>query len=251
MKNKVTFATDWERVWQKWEGYYIHDKIIDAIKDSMDIRNKIVLEIGCGTGADSVELAKMGANVIAFDFSITALNKTSESAKKAETNVNLVLGDAHFLPFKNNSIDLIFHQGFLEHFSDPLPLLYEQRRVIKNKGVLLVDVPQKYNLLTLRKRRAIKKGQWKYGWETEFSINELRKLITGVGFRINYEYGYNHPLSGTRVRNIDKIGRGFYGRPFFPKIIRELNEKIWKWIENRKFMLYIYESIGVIAQKCE
>ena len=46
------------------------------------------------------------------------------------------------MPFRDGAFDVVFHQGLLEHFRDPMPLLRENARVTPRGGRVVVDVPQ-------------------------------------------------------------------------------------------------------------
>jgi len=65
--------------------------------------------------------------------------------------VHPVCADACRMPFREGAFDLVFHQGLMEHFRDPAPLLRENARVLKRGGHLLVDVPQRFHVYTLAK----------------------------------------------------------------------------------------------------
>jgi len=97
----------------------------------------------------------------------------------------LTQANAFKIPVPDATFDIVFHQGLLEHFKDPLPLLEEQFRVLKPGGFLLVDVPQRYHIYTVIKHTLIFLNKWFAGWETEFSIGRLTKLLTQSGFIIN------------------------------------------------------------------
>jgi len=52
-----------------------------------------------------------------------------------------VIGDAHYLPFKNNSFDLVIIQAVLEHVKYPKKVVNEIYRVLKKKGHVYAEVP--------------------------------------------------------------------------------------------------------------
>jgi len=52
-----------------------------------------------------------------------------------------VIGDAHNLPFKNNSFDLVIIQAVLEHVKYPKKVVDEIYRVLKKKGFVYAEVP--------------------------------------------------------------------------------------------------------------
>lgn len=69
------------------------------------------------------------------------IDNRAEGFKKKD--VNFILGDAFKLPFTDNSFDIVFSKGFIEHFKKPqdFMLLKEHVRVLKNKGYLICEVP--------------------------------------------------------------------------------------------------------------
>jgi len=58
-----------------------------------------ILDIGCGTGRHSIELAKRGYNVFGIDLSDSMLQKAQENAKRENVHVTFKKHDARRLPF--------------------------------------------------------------------------------------------------------------------------------------------------------
>ncbi len=74
-------------------------------------------EAGCGTGRLLYLLAKKGINVIGYDNSPAALKYTARFLKAAGvSNYHLVCGDMRYLPFKDNTLGMIYGGGSIEHF---------------------------------------------------------------------------------------------------------------------------------------
>ena len=207
-----------EKYWQQkdHQPMVIHEEMLRQITNyhppaGGSITNKKILEVGAGMGGDSVFLAKKGADVTVLDFSREALEQVKENAEKEGILFNYVEADALDMPFKNDSFDIIFHQGFLEHFNNPEDYLKEQHRVLKKGGYLIVDVPQKYTAYTIKKHFAIRQNKWFAGWETEYSPRELRSIMEKCGFSVVNMYGW-----------------GYYGKiKILEKIIDRLPCKLW------------------------
>jgi ubiquinone/menaquinone biosynthesis C-methylase UbiE len=188
----------WEAFWSSSPGLddvYANDgRVVAFLVSKMDVRGKRVLEVGAGTGRDSVDLAARGAEVWTLDYSEEALRIMRESSgtgSSSQSELRIISGDARSLPFRDGTFDVVFHQGLLEHFRDPQSVLRENHRVLRVGGHVLVDVPQRYHYYTLMKHALMAVDKWFAGWETEFSARELSTLVRAAGFEIEAAYGEN------------------------------------------------------------
>lgn len=183
----------WQRYWAERENigdvYSNEERIIRELMPLVRGHATRVLEVGAGSGRDSVELARAGASVVVLDYVPSSLETAGRVAKSMGGSVLLVCGDAKAMPLKSECFDVVFHQGLMEHFRDPRPLLDENRRVLRKGGHLLVDVPQRYHIYTVVKHVLILLGRWFAGWETEYTIGGLERLVTESGFRVVRSYG--------------------------------------------------------------
>lgn len=247
----------WQRYWSEREEidevYSNEDRISRELLPLVKGRNSRVLEVGAGSGRDSMALAKEGATVLVLDYVPSSLETAGRVAGSAGCQVLLVCGDANMMPFRSGSMDIVFHQGLMEHFRDPNPLLEENRRVLKDGGHLLVDVPQKYHIYTVVKHVLIVMGKWFAGWETEYTIGGLEGLVRSKGFRIVHSYG-DWMVPGFFYRSLRyMLGRsGLAVLPKYPKEIgpfRRIGEAARSWIKKRRFAFYTYHVIGTLARK--
>ncbi len=62
-------------------------------------KNFRILDIGCGTGRHSIELAKRGYKIVGIDLSDSQLNSAKEKASRMKLNVEFLKHDARKLPF--------------------------------------------------------------------------------------------------------------------------------------------------------
>lgn len=112
----------------------------------LPIEPESILEIGCGPGDTLDELHKRypNANLFGLDLSLTMLSL-------AKKNHQLICSDAHYLPLRNHSVDLIYSNFMLE-WSPHLPsLLKEIKRVLSPNGVFFFSTLGPGTLKELRK----------------------------------------------------------------------------------------------------
>ena len=245
----------WEDFWQKQsidQVYENSDRVIRQIAAAGDVRGKWIMESGAGSGRDSFKLADMGGRIILLDYAESSLSLLKELSQKLGQQVFLVRGDAFHLPFKADTIDVIFHQGLLEHFTDPFGIVKESHDALKPGGINISDVPQKYHLYTLVKHILIWMDKWFAGWETEFSARQLTRLHEKAGFEIANIYGdWMRPSFVYRaVREaMKKIGLAL---PQYPKPIPLLSvcrRAMRRLFIRRKIARYTFMDIGVVARK--
>jgi len=83
--------------WQKTQASYF-TRVIESNK----IKPGLTLDLGCGTGAKVIYLAKKGFKVTGVDISKTAIKHARENAKKAEVKAKFIVADATNLSFLSN-----------------------------------------------------------------------------------------------------------------------------------------------------
>lgn len=245
----------WDRFWERSgeveEIYSNEGRVSERLAELVSLDGKRVLEVGAGTGRDGIFLSREGAVVVSFDYSIQSLSMI-QSQLGANSSVLPVCGDAFGLPFEGETFDIVFHQGLLEHFRNPDDLIAENARVLKAGGILLVDVPQKYHYYTLIKHIMIPLGLWFAGWETEYSVAGLERLLAEHSFIIVSSYGewFNPPIWYRMLRKAllqMRIRLPMY--PAFFKFIDTLIAPVRSFILGRRWGLYTALVIGTIARK--
>lgn len=250
-KNWETF---WEEKQNMEEVYSNGERILRNLSQVIDLKGKRVLEIGAGTGRDSFPLARVGADVTQLDYSEESLKILRRLAEEQGYKTTIIGGDAFAMPFADESFDIVFHQGLLEHFrsAQAEKLLRENIRVLKPGGLLLVDVPQRYHIYTLVKHFLIAINKWFAGWERSFSVGELRKVMRQLGLTPVYAYGeWMAPSFFYRATREVALKFGIK-LPLYPVLIPTFSEyrahmrqALWK----TPLPLWTGLSIGVIGKK--
>ena len=224
-------------------------QIVETITCNLELPGARVLEIGCGTAGNSVALAELGAEVYGVDLSRSALEHSRSTSDSKRQVLMLIQADAKHLPFADESFDVIFHQGFLEHFHHPDSFIMEQHRVLRDGGYLLVDVPQKYNLYTLYKHFLISIEKWNCGtWETQFSFNDLSLMLINHGFHPTSFYGRDvFPYWISLRHQLIKLG-DILGRRHIDPIIQSY-DRMWSAYETSKLGRNSLMCLGILAKK--
>lgn len=89
--------------WQKTQADYLI-KVIGEGK----VKPGLALDLGCGTGEESVYLAQKGFKVIGIDISKTAIKYAEENTRKAKVKVRFITADVTDLDFlKDKKFDFI------------------------------------------------------------------------------------------------------------------------------------------------
>lgn len=146
---------------------------------------KRTLEVGAGSGRLSRLLALRGYLTYCLDYSIEALTYARTHYEREGTQGVYVLGRAEYLPFNDNSFDVVFSTGLLEHFEDPMPIILEMVRVLKNGGVFYSDiVPKKFSLLrSLDFVRPLLGREWNPFFEMKFTKHDIIKFLKEAGLQ--------------------------------------------------------------------
>jgi ubiquinone/menaquinone biosynthesis C-methylase UbiE len=102
------------------------------------------IDVGCGLGDDARTLARLvGPNgrVVGLDASAALLERARARCEAQDGPLELVVGDAHALPFDADSFDAARVERVLQHLEDPGRVVAELARVTRPGGVVLVHEP--------------------------------------------------------------------------------------------------------------
>lgn len=104
----------------------IHKQLVDIISP-----NDLILDLGSGPGTLNYDdIPAVDNEIILFDLSINMLKNSFKS--------NLICGNANYLPFKNNSFDVVISNLMIQWVHDKTQVIQEIKRVLKPNGVLII-----------------------------------------------------------------------------------------------------------------
>src|SRR5215510_1635331 len=117
-------------------------RMTDVTLESLTIRDKHVLDIGCGDGTHTLELDLFGEPkwIIAGDVADQAIKVAYNKSKGR--NIYYMLNSAYELPFPDKCFDIAILRAVLHHLDDPRRAIQETLRVA---GMIWVIEPNGYN----------------------------------------------------------------------------------------------------------
>ncbi|MBT3423957.1 MAG: methyltransferase domain-containing protein [Bacteroidetes bacterium] len=142
---------------------------------SINRSNVKILDIGCGNGNISFQMAKTGATVIGIDQSEDAI----ERAQSNFNHENLTFVQSKVEEYQSHyKFDIIICSEILEHLVDPEIILIKLTEALKEDGMLIVTVPNGYGPRELFITQPV---QW---------INSKDNLLTKILRSIKSVLGY-------------------------------------------------------------
>ncbi|MEN9227365.1 MAG: class I SAM-dependent methyltransferase [Gloeomargarita sp. GMQP_bins_69] len=118
-----------------------------------DLRNKRVLDLGCGAGENSVYLALQGAYCIAADCAPAMLAVAQKLAEHYGVTIGTKVVNAMAMDFPDDTFDIVYAANLLHHLPDPLGAIREMHRVTKPGGHVCFWDPLIHNPLIQVYRR--------------------------------------------------------------------------------------------------
>jgi S-adenosylmethionine-dependent methyltransferase len=126
------------------EGRLRSDLAFANLQDFLPLQAKpslCALDLGCGTGATAVRLARLGIHVTLLDSSPAMLEIAKRTAQEAGVADKVVLrhGDATRLTnlFHSASFDVILCHNVLEYLDDPIAVLCGAARALRDSSAIL------------------------------------------------------------------------------------------------------------------
>lgn len=105
-----------------------------------------ILDVGCYWGRWSISAAREGFHPVGIDVNLDGVRAARRVARQLDVDAIYVVGDARFLPFEDESFDVVWSYSVVQHFGkDDARLIFDETaRVLKTDGSSVHQMPNKF-----------------------------------------------------------------------------------------------------------
>lgn len=107
-------------------------------------KKSLVIDFGCGAGygTDYLASSQLCELAVGLDRSGEAISFARKQYRRE--NLEFIVGDVSYAPFRNGAFDLVVSLEIIEHLSSPVTYLDEVARILEPQGVALISTPNKW-----------------------------------------------------------------------------------------------------------
>ncbi|MEW8958886.1 MAG: class I SAM-dependent methyltransferase [Moorella sp. (in: firmicutes)] len=159
-----------------------------------------ILDVGCGTGNFSLELARLGVKVTGIDISEPMLATARRKAAAAGLEIEFLHADAMNLPFADNTFDKIVSVTALEFAPDLKAALAEGYRVLKPGGRMVIGLIGGNSLWSRHyEARATREPDSLFRYAKFYTLPELLAAMPGKNVKGKAVLFFGPDFDGTKV----------------------------------------------------
>ncbi len=118
-------------------------RIIELILELNLHKKSKILDLGCAGGNISLSLIFYEFDVYSVDIKLKTLKWFNEKASINKINSSSILANACDLPFYDDVFDCVVATEIIEHMYNPGVLIEEIKRVLKDKGMIILSTPNR------------------------------------------------------------------------------------------------------------
>jgi len=218
MKNEIEFKKYKTRGAYHWDQVGLHPtkrnafvlgryrNVIFLLRKKLgSLKDKKILDIGCGDGVLSYMLAKEKAIVSGVDTSDIAIAYAKEKTKKMQ--IDFRQASAYELPFDDSEFDAIVSSDVIEHLQDVNQYLKEIKRVTKKDGVIVLSTPIRFTEEPLDKMHVVE-------WFEEEYISILAKYFDKTVFYTTHPVFWMEAMQRSKYSRLLVNVISYFKNPF-------------------------------------
>jgi 2-polyprenyl-3-methyl-5-hydroxy-6-metoxy-1,4-benzoquinol methylase len=166
-----------------------------------DVSGKRAIDFGAASGHKAMLLARLGANVVAFDMAEESIVRMKHAREISGIDFKIVKGGSEYLAESDEgTFDLMLCGEIIEHIppSETEGFLASANRVLNSQGKLFITTPN-VDVYGPAEQASEYIGRTSFGHYKHYSLDELTEVLKQASFRICNSWYECHPL--TRWRN--------------------------------------------------
>lgn len=184
---KLDQEAEWQRIWVREglltrmvnAGRHVYNYFFLRMFRRYLTKESRFLELGSGTSSLLIQIAPKVKEAVGLDITEASIKLSEDVARKAgTTNTHFILGDCLTYPFKEE-YDVVWSQGLMEHFQDPVSIARSHYRALKPGGVALISVPYRYSyhhVWYILTRPKFLRFLWPWTDQVFYNKKHLRKI---------------------------------------------------------------------------
>ncbi len=138
--NSVQYFDSIAESWNVIRSEYFEERLKYKLLSLINIKDKVVADLGCGTGFVSLALVNEASIVFAVDNSRNMLKQLKNNlSEKDNKNLYLIKSSLDNLSLFDDSVDVIFINMALHHIKDAKKAISEMHRVLKKDGIVIIS----------------------------------------------------------------------------------------------------------------
>lgn len=212
------------------------------------MKNKTVLDLGCGAGRLCLYASKYAKHVTGIDYIDKAIEYSNKFAKMCNIkNIDFLLGDID--SFKEDKYDVIMMAEVLQHVDNPLKTLKKCKKLLNKNGYLIISIPSFNNFrgtvwLTLQSLFNLPMSLTD---TFQISADDMQSMCQKTGFKITKLTGTAWDWAWTEW-GIDDLKRRVFLATTDAKLVQIADFKAMnKWLEsnltfNKQFINYLVNN---------
>jgi ubiquinone/menaquinone biosynthesis C-methylase UbiE len=157
----------------------MYDRFLFTLQESAPIESRTFLDVGCGSGLYSVELAKRGArHVTGLDIAPSMLTLCQRRAERESVTDRCTFLESDLLAYQSSGqSDVTIGIGLFDYIRDPLPVLKAMRRV--TSAHVILSFPRLWTWRApIRRLRLLLRGCASY----YYTRQKVSRLLREAGF---------------------------------------------------------------------
>jgi len=165
-------------------GRYLTNKeheFIDIFIGNFSVKG-ICLDVGAGSGRQSIHLLQKGFDTVALEINKLALRK----CKNKEKNIMPTLSDAQQLPFRDAIFNCVSAIEAIEYYPRLDTFLRECNRVLKERGYLMITFSNKNSYKNIIRMCVGERNRF-----YNLSYKKLKEKLEKRGFSVENTLGFN------------------------------------------------------------